>query len=60
MYLDVNLPRHIATLDVVLLLTAYSVINQLLKCTGSPPHLLMRLHVHNTRSLLIFWQPLIS
>ena len=59
MYLAVNTPRHIATLDVVLLLTAYFVINQLLKCTGSPPHLLIRLHGPQIRSLILFWQPII-
>ena len=31
---------------------------QILKCTGSPPRLLMHLHSPQIRSLLIFWQPL--
>ena len=59
MYLAVNLPRHIATLVGVLLLTASRTISQLLKCMDSPPHLLMRLQVPQIRSLLLFWQPLI-
>ena len=59
MYLAVNLPRHIATLGGVLLLTAYRMIIQLLKYMGSPPNLLMRLRVPKIRSLLLFWNPLI-
>ena len=61
MYLTVNFPRHIATLSgSVLLLTASRMIIQLLKCRGSPPHLLMLLHVHKIHRHLLFWQPLIS
>ena len=60
MYLAVNLPRHIATLGGVLLLTDSHMISQILKCTGSPPHLLMRLHGPQIRSLLLFWKPLIT
>ena len=37
MYLVINLPRHIATLGGVLLITASCMISYLLKCTGSPP-----------------------
>ena len=59
MYLSVNLPHHIATFGGVLLLTASHMISQLLKCTGSPPQLLMRLHGTKIRSLLLFWQPLV-
>ena len=59
MYLAVNLPCHIATLGGVILLTASLVISQLLKCTGSPPHLLMRLHGPQICSLLLFWKLLI-
>ena len=59
MYLAVNLPHHIAAFGGVLLLTAYHMISQILKCTGSPPHLLMRLHVPEIRSLILFWQPLV-
>ena len=42
MYLAVNIPRHIAVLGVVLLLTNSCMVIQMLKFTGSPPHLLMR------------------
>ena len=59
MYLTVNLPCHIAKLGGVILLTASRMIIHLLKCTGSPPHLLMRLHGPQIRSLLLFWKPLI-
>ena len=59
MYLAVNLPRHIANLGGVLFLIAYHMIIQILKCTGSPPHLMMRLQGPQIRSLLLFWQPLI-
>ena len=55
MYLAVNLSRHIATLGDVLLLTASHMVSQILKFTGSPPHLLMRLHDPQIRSLLLFW-----
>ena len=61
MYLTVNLPRHISTLaGGILLLTAYCVIIQLLEYRDSPPHLLMRLHGHQIRSIILFWKPLIS
>ena len=59
MYLSVNLPHHIANFGGVLLLTASHIIRHLFKCTGSPPHLLMRLHSPKNRSLLLFWQPLV-
>ena len=59
MYLAVNLPHHIATFGYVLLLTASHMIIQVLKCTGSTPQLLMRLHSPKIRSILIFWQNLI-
>ena len=59
MYLAVNLLHHIATFGVVLLLTASHMISQLLKCTGSSPHLLMRFHGPKNSSLLLFWQPLV-
>ena len=59
MYLAVNIPHHIATLGGVLLLTASHMISQLLRCTGNLPHLVMRLHGPQIRSLLLFWQPLI-
>ena len=59
MYLAVNLPHHIATLGRVLLLTPSQMISQLLKCTGSPPQLLMHLNGPEICSLLLFWQPLI-
>ena len=59
MYLAVNLPHHIATFGGVLLLTASQIISQVLKCTGSPPHLLMRLYGPEICSLLLFWQPLV-
>ena len=59
MYLAVNLPHHIATFGGVILLTASHMISQLLKCTGSPPHLMMRLHGPKIRSRLLFWQPLV-
>ena len=59
MYLAVNLPHHITTFGGVLLLAASHIISQLLKCTGSSPHLLMRLHGPKIRSLLLFWKPLI-
>ena len=59
MYLAVNLPHHIATFGGVLLLTASQMISQLLKRTGSPPQILMRLHGPEIRSLLLFWQPLV-
>ena len=54
MYLAVNLPSHIATLGSVLLLTASRTISQILKCTGSSPHLLMRLQGPQICSLLLF------
>ena len=56
MYLAINLPHHIATFGGVLLLTASHMIGQFLKCTGSPPLLVMRLHGPKNRSLLLFWQ----
>ena len=59
MYPAVNPPHHIATFGSVLLLTASYMISQLLKCTGSTPQLLMRLHGTKNRSLLLFWQPLV-
>ena len=59
MYLAVNIPHHISTFGGVLLLAASHMINQILKCTGSLPHLLMRLHVPKIRTLLLFWQTLI-
>ena len=59
MYLALNLPHHIATFGSVLLLTASQMISHLLKFTGSPPHLLMRLHSPEIRSLLLFWQLLV-
>ena len=59
MYLAVNLPHHIATFSGVLLLTASHMISQLLKCTGSPPQLMMRLHGPKICSLLLVWQPLV-
>ena len=59
MYLAVNLPRHITTFGGVTLLTASRVIRQLLKYTGSPPHLLMRLQGPKICSILLFWRPLI-
>ena len=59
MYPAVNLPHHIATFGGVLLLTASYIIIQFLKCTDSPPHLLMRLHGPKICSLLLFWQPLV-
>ena len=60
MYLAANLIFHIATLGGVLLLTAYRIISQLLRFTGSPPQLLMRLHGPQIPSLLLFWQHLIT
>ena len=59
MYLSINPPQHIATFSGVLLLTALHMISQILICTVSPPHLLMRLHVPKIHSLLLFWQPLV-
>ena len=59
MDLAVNLPHRIATFGGVLLLTASHMISQLVKCKGSPPHLLMRLHGPKIRSLLLVWQPLV-
>ena len=59
MYLVVNLPHKITTLGGVILLTASHMLSQILKCTGSPPHLLMRFHGPHIRGLLLFWQPLI-
>ena len=59
MYLAVNLPRLIATLGGVILLTYYRMIIHILKCMGSPPHLLMSLYSTQIRSLLLFWKPLI-
>ena len=59
MYLVVNLPRHIATLGGVLLLTASRTIIHLLKFMGITPHLLIRLQFPQIRSLLLFWEPLI-
>ena len=53
-YLIVNLPRHIATLGSVLLLTASRTITQIFKFTSSPPHLLMRLQGPQIRSFLLF------
>ena len=58
MYLAVNIPRHIATLGGVLLLNDYRMIIHILKCTASPPRLLMRAQVPQIRNLLLFWQPL--
>ena len=58
MYPAVNLPHRIATFGGVLLLTASYMISQFLKCTGIPPHLVMRLHGPKIRSLLLVWQPL--
>ena len=59
MYLIVNLPHQITTLGGVLLLTASCMTIQLLKRTGSPPRLLMHVHIPQIRSLLLFWKPLI-
>ena len=59
MYPAVNFPHHIATFGGVLLLTASYMISQLLKCTGSPPLLVMRFHGPKIRTLLLFWQPLV-
>ena len=59
MYLAVNPTRHIATLGGIIPLNYYCIISQLLKCMVSPPHLLMRLHGPQIRSLLLLWQPLI-
>ena len=59
MYLAFNLTHHITTLSGVLILTASHMLSQLLKCTGSPPRLLMRLNVPHIHILLLFWQPLI-
>ena len=59
MYLAVNIPQQITTLGGELLLTSSHMIIQILKCTGSPPHLLMCLHIPQIRSLILFWQPLI-
>ena len=59
MYLTVNLPHHIANFGGVLLLTASQMISQILKCTSSPPQLLMRLHGPEICSLLLCWQPLV-
>ena len=58
MYFAVNTPHHIATLGGVIVLTASTTINQILKFMGSPTHLQMRLHGPYILSLLIFWQPL--
>ena len=55
----INFSRDIASLGGVILLTAYLTIIQLLKCTVSPPGLLMRLHGPQIRGLLLFWQPLV-
>ena len=59
MYLAVNLPHHIATFGGVLPLTDSQMISQILKCMGSPPNLVMRLHGPEIRSLILFWQPLV-
>ena len=59
MYLAVNIPRHITTIGSVLLLISSYMISQILKCTDSPPHPLMRLQGPQIRSILLFWQPLI-
>ena len=56
MDLAINPPHHIATFGDVLLLTTSHMISQLLKCTGSSPHLLMCLHGPKNRSLLLFWK----
>ena len=53
MYLVVNIPHHIATLDSVLLLTSYHMISQILKCTGSTHHLMMHLHGPQISSILL-------
>ena len=60
MYLTVSLPRHISNLGGLLLLTASRTISQILKCTGIPPHLLMRLQDPQIHSLLLFWKPLMT
>ena len=60
MYLAVNISRHIAAFDNVLLLTDSCMIRKILKYTDIPLHLLMRLHGPQIRSLLLFWQPIIS
>ena len=54
MYLVVNLPHQTTTLGGVLLLTVSRIIIQILKCVGSPPRLLMCLHVPQIHSLLLF------
>ena len=59
MYLVVNNPHHITTLGGVLLLPDAHMLRQILKCKGSPPCLLMRLHISQICSILLFWQPLI-
>ena len=59
MYLAVNISHHIATLVGVFLLTASRAISHILKCLVSPPHLLMRLHIPQIHSILLFWKPLI-
>ena len=59
MYLTANLPRHITTLGGVLLLTDYITISQLLKCTVSPPHFLIRLQGPQICGLILFWKPII-
>ena len=59
MYLAVNIPRHIATLGGVLILTDSFIISQLFKFTGIPPHLLMHLHGPQIRSILLFRKTLI-
>ena len=59
MYLAVNPPHHTVPLGGVLLLTASRMISQILKFTGRPPHLLMRLHGSQICGLLLFWKPLI-
>ena len=59
MYLVINLPHQITTLGGVLLLTESPMTSHILKCTVSPPCLLMRLHDPQICSLILFWQPLI-
>ena len=54
MYLSANHPHHIANLGGLLLLTVYRTIRQILKFTGNPPHLLMRLQGPQICSLLLF------
>ena len=60
MYLAINTPQQISTLEGVLLINDPHMLSQLLKLTGIPSHILMRLHGSQIHSLLLFWQPLIT